>query len=220
MVWSGRNRQVLALCMFLLLSTALACGTGSDERDDGRVTLHFWQFWRPDVIQSIIDDFELDHPDIDVVVQQLTWQSGLQKIEAAVAAGTGPDLCELGSTWLPRFADAGVLFDVTDEVAPIRDRYRMWSSVTLNGRAWGLPWVLGTRALFINRTLFRKAGLDPDQPPETWDELLDAAARIDSLGDDRYGFAVNAGERYILYKKFMPFAWGNGGHILSQDHRS
>jgi multiple sugar transport system substrate-binding protein len=71
--------------------------------------------------------------------------------------------------------------------------------------------------LFYNRDLFRRAGLDPDRPPETWSELMNAARAIDGLGDDISGFGLNLGERYVLYKKFMSFAWGNGGRILDDD---
>jgi multiple sugar transport system substrate-binding protein len=77
--------------------------------------------------------------------------------------------------------------------------------------------VQGSRALFFNRELFRRAGLDPDRPPTTWAELLEAAKQIDGLSPDIYGFGQNLGERYVLYKKFMAFAWGNGGVILDED---
>jgi multiple sugar transport system substrate-binding protein len=80
-----------------------------------------------------------------------------------------------------------------------------------------MPWVLGTRALFYNRSLFGQAGLDSLKPPETWDDLLDTATRINELGKGIHGFGAQAGERYVLFKKFMPFAWGNGGTILSDD---
>jgi multiple sugar transport system substrate-binding protein len=76
--------------------------------------------------------------------------------------------------------------------------------------------VQGSRALFINRELFRRAGLNPDHAPETWDELLAAAQRISSLGTGIYGFGQNIGERYVLYKKFMAFAWGNGGDVFDE----
>jgi multiple sugar transport system substrate-binding protein len=65
--------------------------------------------------------------------------------------------------------------------------------------------------------LFRQAGLDPDDPPDTWGELLAAAQAIDGLGADVEGFGLNLGERYVLYKKFMAFAWGNGGRIIDDE---
>jgi multiple sugar transport system substrate-binding protein len=76
---------------------------------------------------------------------------------------------------------------------------------------------MGTRALFYNKGLFAKAGLDSTKPPETWDDLYAAAEAIQKLGGGVHGYGVQAGERYILFKKFMPFAWGNGGRILSDD---
>jgi multiple sugar transport system substrate-binding protein len=66
----------------------------------------------------------------------------------------------------------------------------------------------------VNNELFRRAGLDPAHPPETWDELLEASRKIGALGNGVYGFGQNIGEKYVLYKKFMAFAWGNGGDVF------
>jgi multiple sugar transport system substrate-binding protein len=191
------------------------CGCGS--HDDSTRPLRFWQFWDTALIEPLITEFEHQNPGIDVEVEQLTWQSGLEKIQAAVASGTQPDLCELGSTWLPRFSYEGVLADMTAVHDEIGDRYIMWESGRWRGAYYGLPWVQGSRVLFYNRGLFERAGLDPDHPPETWDELLKAAMLIDQLAEDIHGFGLNLGERYVLYKKFMAFAWGNGGGILDDN---
>lgn len=204
------------LWMMLVALVAVAnagCGGG----DGGSKPLRFWQFWDTALIEPIVAEFERQNPGIDVEVEQLTWKSGLEKIQAAVASGTQPDLCELGSTWLPRFSYEGVLADVSATYAALGDEFIMWGSGRWEGGMYGLPWVQGSRALFYNRSLFERAGLDPDEPPQTWDELLDAARRIDALGDDIHGFGLNLGERYILYKKFMAFAWGNGGDILDDN---
>jgi multiple sugar transport system substrate-binding protein len=199
----------------VLAVVVLAFG-GCGGKDDG-TTIRFWQFWDVAVIQPMVDQFEAEHPGIRVEVEQLTWKSGLEKIQAALASGTQPDLCELGSTWLPRFSYEGVLEDLTDVHESLADSFLMWESAIWEDRVYGLPWVQGSRALFYNRSLFRRAGLDPDQPPRTWDELLAAARAIDALGPDIHGFGQNLGERYVLYKKFMAFAWGNGGRIVGDD---
>jgi multiple sugar transport system substrate-binding protein len=165
----------------------------------------------------MIEEFEAAHPGIRVEVEQLTWKSGLEKIQAALASGTQPDLCELGSTWLPRFSYEGVLADMTAIYEVEADSFLMWDSAIWKGRVYGLPWVQGSRTLFYNRDLFRRAGLDPDDPPETWSELIAAAKAIEALGPGINGFGLNLGERYVLYKKFMAFAWGNGGRIIDDD---
>ncbi len=207
-----RLRMVVAAAAMAALGV-LACG----KKDaSNRVVIHFWQFWDLAVIEPQVKAFEASHPGVDIEVEQLTWATGLEKIQAALASGTQPDVCELGSTWLPRFSYEGVLEDITPVYEAERDSFLMWESALWNGRAYGLPWVQGSRALFINRTLFRRAGLDPDQPPQTWDELLAAAQKISTLGTGIYGFGQNIGERYVLYKKFMAFAWGNGGDVFDE----
>jgi multiple sugar transport system substrate-binding protein len=85
---------------------------------------------------------------------------------------------------------------------------------SIGDAVYGLPWVLGTRALFYNKQLMAQAGLDSTRPPETWEELHRAAAAIERLGAGVHGYGVSAKDRQKLFKKFMPFAWGNGGEIL------
>ena len=207
----------LALGMLLVaLVWVMGCGGGAE---DGRTTVTFWQFWPEATMRPLIAEFEREHPGIRVEMQQLTWQSGLEKIIAAAAAGRPPDLCELGSTWFAKFAANGALADLTEAADSLRADYVMWDACTMDGRVYGLPWMTGTRALFLNRTLMRAAGLDPDRPPETWAELLDLARAIHDPDRQVYGYGLNAGERYVQFKKFMPFAWGNGGAVLSADGR-
>ncbi len=196
----------------VLLVVVMLSGCAGGQDDPNRLV--FWQFWDVATIQPMVDAFEASNPGVTVEVEQLTWKSGLEKIQAALASGTQPDVCELGSTWLPRFSYDGVLSDLTDVYNSDRDQFLMWESALWQGRVYGLPWVQGSRALFFNRELFRQAGLDPDRPPTTWAELTDAATRIDALADNINGFGQNLGESYVLYKKFMAFAWGNGGRIL------
>jgi multiple sugar transport system substrate-binding protein len=211
---SARVRRGL-LWGALLGLAGCAGGTGGGGGDKTKVV--FWQFWPIEVVTPIVERFEREHPEYDVVVEQLTWQAGQEKIAAAVASGKVPDLVELGSTWFPAFAHQGALADWTDSASTIRDQYRLWEMCEVGGRTHGLPWLGGTRALYYNRQLFARAGLDSSHAPETWEELLAACRRIQALGGGVSGYGANAGERYVLFKKFMPYAWSNGGSILSPD---
>lgn len=213
-------RALLAgLVLALAVGLAAGCGGGGGKKPAGNapVTVTFWQFWEADVIRPILARFEAENPGIKVEMQQLTWQNGRERILAAVAAGNTPDLCELGSTWFGRFATDGVLADVTADVDTLKPKLRQWGAASHDGRIYGVPWVLGTRAVFYNKALFRQAGLDPEQPPETWPRLMEAARRIHDEPAGIYGFGRNTGERYVLFKKFMPLAWGNGGDVLTPD---
>lgn len=206
------RRGLAALGAALLLAVPLACAPGSKGQE-----IVFWQFWPSEVITPLLEKFEAEHPGTTVRMEQLTWQSGLEKITAAVASGNVPDLCELGSTWMPRMLEAQTLADWSAGVADLKPSLNGWSLCSIGDAAYGIPWVMGTRALFYNKTLFARAGLDSTRPPETWEQLLQAATAIEKLGGGVRGYGVQAGERYVLFKKFMPFAWGNGGQILSDD---
>ncbi len=202
----------------LLALAAAGCG-GKGGKSAGPVTVTFWEFFPEATVRPLVERFEAEHPDVRVEMQQLTWQSGLEKITAAAAAGNPPDLCELGSTWFSKFAANGALADLTDDANRLRPDYLMWDACTFDGKLYALPWMTGTRALFYNRALAGHAGLDPGRAPETWDDLLAFAKAVNDPARQVAGFGMNSGERYIQFKKFMPFAWGNGGSILSPDQR-
>lgn len=206
----------LALAAIVLAAAGLVVlgGAGCGKGSSGKTTVVFWQFSPLATIQPVLDRYRAENPGVEIQVEQLTWQSGREKIVAAIAAGRPPDLCELGSTFLPGLVADSTLVDLTDSTADLRSQLVGWDGVSYRGRAYAIPWMLGTRALYIHDELFRRAGLDPMKPPATWAELRDAARRITERVPDAKGFGMNAGEREILIKKFMPFAWGNGGDIL------
>jgi len=206
-----RVRLGVAALAWVALAGGLACGGPRAQE------IVFWEFWPAADIQPLIDRFEKEHPGFAVRLEPLTWQDGEQKITAAIESGEVPDLCEIGSTWMPQLLATGRLADWSAGTADLRPVLRGWPLCTLGDASYGVPWVLGTRVLFYNKGLFVRAGLDSSRAPETWEELTAAAAAIEKLGGGVHGYGVQGGERHVLFKKFMPFAWGNGGRILSDD---
>jgi len=202
---------------WIAIAALAACAAGCGGKSGGKQQVVFWQFWPTATVTPIVERFEKENPDLDVVVEQLTWQAGQEKIAAAVASGKVPDLVALGSTWFPAFAHQGALADWTDSSATLQDSLRLWPMASMDGRVYGLPWLGGTRALFYNKELFARAGIDSSKGPETWTELFAACQKVNALGGGVSGYGANAGERYVLFKKFMPYAWSNGGTILSDD---
>lgn len=217
----GPGGTVSTMRLRVLLLALLVLCSGCIRRVEEKTTITWWQFWtdpqaRP-VIQELVSTFELENPEIAVEVVDLTWAEGHQKIVVAFATGSTPDVLELGSDWVAEFSHQDLLLDLTEEAERQRDLYMKWEPVTHAGRIYGYPWLLGTRALFYNKDLFYRAGLDPEQPPQTWPQWLAQARAINALGDDVFGFAANSFERHRLYKKFLPFFWSNGGALFSDD---
>ncbi len=207
-------RPPVRIALTLLALAACVASACSKKAPDEVV---FWQFQPPEIMSELVSQFEQENPSIRVRMETLTWQSGYEKIVMAVSSGSLPDLLELGSTWFPKFAGEGAIQDVTEATADLYHELVMWDLGTYQGRRFGIPWLVGSRVLFYNKSLFVKSGLSPDRPPQTWSDMLAAARSLHRPKEGVYGFGMNAGERYVLFKKFMPFAWGNGGTVLAGD---
>ncbi|WP_233580462.1 ABC transporter substrate-binding protein [Streptomyces triticirhizae] len=175
-----------------------ACGSSSSSQEDGVVTVSVNGL--PPETQAIdrqnfeddIAAFEAAHPDIRIDARE-----GLMDPEtftAKLAGGQLEDVFYVYFTDPAGLIERGQAADITDyldefpELADVRPELRDVFRDD-EGRAYGLPTGNYSMGLLYNRELFREAGLDPDQPPETWDEVRTAAREISALGEDIVGFA-------------------------------
>jgi len=186
-------------------------------------TIEWWQFWTDPAIKptikSIIGDFEEANPDIKVKLTDLTWANGHEKLVMAFASGTAPDIVELGSDWITEFVVNDHLEDITEHVVTDSGDFVGWSMATIDNKIYAKPWILGTRVLFCNRDLIRKAGYTDEYFPMNWPQLREMVYKVDSLGEDIYGWGSNTAEKHRLYKKFLPFFWSNKAQIFTDDGR-
>ncbi|NWF70860.1 MAG: extracellular solute-binding protein [Chloroflexi bacterium] len=166
------------------------------------------------VFQEIVDACAADLG-ITVNYEYVPFDQAQATYRTAAQAGNAPDVLRTEVAWGPEFAAAGYTYDITDWVteeerasyldAPFN--YNTWG-----GRVWGLPQVTDAPALLYNRALFEQAGLDPDVPPATMEELATAAAAISALGTEDapiYGILTPAAAYF-----FQPFMWAFGGSLI------
>ena len=83
------------------------------------------------------------------------------------------------------FRRAGMQFNPADFIAPARGYYGL-----PNGDLLSMPFNVSTAVLFYNKDAFKKAGLDPNKPPRTWPELIEAAKKIRSTNAAACGFTT------------------------------
>ena len=171
------------------------------------------RYAHPEDLDAAADDFR----DLNFIAYHSAWPYH-QELAALGKKGFKPHrdnlYCEIGSTFLPGLVADSTLNDLTDSIADLKPELRGWRVTEYLGRSYAIPWMLGTRAMYMNADLMRGVGLPPENPPTTWTDFARAVEQIDAAGPDLKGFGMNAGEREVLFKKFMPFAWGNGGDIL------
>jgi len=113
-----------------------------------------------------------------------------------------------------RLAERNALVDMDGAVAaPVRARYfeGLWRSTQFRGRTYGLPWYVVPNVIAYNAGLYRRAGLSPNEPPQTEDEMIRQAQTIKDRAKV-YGFMPNVDGVRLLHR-FQE----NGLAILSSD---
>lgn len=148
-------------------------------------------------------------------VQVQPWDGAHDKFVTAMAGGTGPDVAEVGTTWVPEFADAGGLDDLTEDIdaAGLADGLvnGLIEAGTLDGAMYGMPWYAGVRSILGNRDMLEEAGVNSQ--PQNWDELLTMVTTLEEHNPDWISFPVPGASIFSA----TPFIWGAGGEIATQD---
>ncbi|OXS58550.1 carbohydrate ABC transporter substrate-binding protein (CUT1 family) [Bacillus sp. V-88] len=208
----------LLLIGLLAMSTILtACG-GNGGSKDGKKEITVWAMGEEGKkLKEMASKFEEENKDISVKIQAIPWGNAHDKLLTAVASGNGPDVLQLGTTWVPEFADAGALLDLTpylDDYPEFKPENYFEGSVTsmkFDDKVIGVPWYIDTRVLYYRTDLLKEVGYD--KAPATWDELKDAAGKLNDRGDDVYGLDIDRNDQITPFI----FAWQNGYEFEGKD---
>lgn len=200
----------------LLTTTALALGLMAGAAQ-AQITLTLWTESASAPEGVFAREFsELDNG-ITVEVREIRFDDLVADTLRAFATRTNPDLIAIDNPDHAAFSSRGAFLDITDRVAAseVIDADAIFpgprSSLSWNDRMFGIPRASNTIALYYNRDLFRAAGLDPDSPPATWDELLEAARALTDRANDVYGLAFSARASEEGTFQFLPWAQMAGG---------
>ena len=183
---------------FALLAALLLCACGGADRH--KTVLRFWAMGREaEVLAQLLPEFEREHPDVEVEVQQLAWTAAHEKLLTAVEGDATPDLCQLGNTWIPELAALNALEPLATRVAAtteiVADDYfpGVWQTNSVDETLYGIPWYVDTRLLFYRTDLLKAAGFDA--PAATWADWHRQLAAIKRLvGPERYAVLLPLNE--------------------------
>ena len=133
-----------------------------------------------------VELFEEANPDIDVEPVETEWAA--DTFQAMVAGGTMPTVLEVPFTEIRSIIERGQSADLTEYLADSEVLSEINPAVQANastddGKVWGVPVFAYTMGLLYNRALFEAAGLDPEAPPTTWEEVREAAKAITDKTD-------------------------------------
>ncbi|MFI6698142.1 ABC transporter substrate-binding protein [Streptomyces sp. NPDC050509] len=182
------SRRAVALAAVLATVLPLsACGGGSDDESSdasgdikGKITFQTWNLQAnfKDYFNGVIKDFEKEYPDTEVKWIDRPAEGYADKLSADAAGGTLPDVVNISPDLVTPLAKAGLALDLDkDKTAAAFGKEYLpdaWKSHQIPGMegTYGFPWYLNTGPTFYNKRLFSEAGLDPENPPTTYDQVF------------------------------------------------
>jgi len=209
-----------------LLATLLTLA-GCAERPAGgasvTLVLKYARILGPaDPFPRLLREFEAAHPGVRVRGEALPWTSDEQhQFYVINLEGRSPgfDVMMLDVIWVPEFARAGWLLDLTprlppDELAPYFPS--TVEAATYGGRVWAIPWNMNVGLLYYRADLLAKYGL---RPPRTWDELV-AQTRTVRAGerDPRLDGYLFQGKQYEgMVVNVLEAFWASGTRLVAAD---
>ncbi|MFG1948489.1 ABC transporter substrate-binding protein [Nonomuraea sp. NPDC048826] len=217
--------QLIRLVAAVAGATVLAagCGSGADRpAQGGKAEITLWQqkftdqedAWYKKAVAAFNkaqDKVTIKH----VIVPADTWD---QKMKAAQAAGKAPDVYTVNYSKVPGFARTGVI-QALDPLIPA-DKWTglqesVLESVQYKDKSYGYPMLVEPSAvLFYRKDMFTKAGLDPNRPPASWQELIDYGRKLTSK--DVAGVVTAANQIDMAWSSWG-LQWNAAGHLPISD---
>ncbi|MDR2617381.1 MAG: extracellular solute-binding protein, partial [Treponema sp.] len=212
------KKAVFALLWVVVL---LVPAFGGAKRDRGpaaagKQTLVFWNVFTGsdgDILREICDNFNKTNTQgITIQVDIMPNDQLQQKLPAAIATNTAPDMVLFGIEYLAPYVNSGSLEDISDFWAAAGvDKSNFLESVVelsqVNGKLYGVPMQYNVQYLYWNKDLFKAAGLNPERPPATLAEFAEYAVKLTVPAKNQFGLALPIG---VSYPHLL---WANGGDI-------
>jgi N,N'-diacetylchitobiose transport system substrate-binding protein len=162
-----RLRVVAAALVALSLGAVAATAQAGGQRVAAN-KLTVWlqvdaQSGWPDVVAAANTQFQKDHPGYTVDVQYQNWGDHLQKFDATLAGGGGPDVIEMGNTEMTKYMAAGAFADLTSSKSSF-DNASSWlkglaASGVYGGKTFGVPYYAGSRVVTYRTDAWKAAGI-------------------------------------------------------------
>ncbi|MDT8899441.1 ABC transporter substrate-binding protein [Thermanaerothrix sp. 4228-RoL] len=192
------------------------------------IELTFWNYWdgkNGETIQALIDEYNTSHPEVKIKNVFIGWDELLPKLQTAVAGGNKPDIAAVDLVWMPKLAKTGAIVPLNDYIRASKvnldDFYPSQLAVDrYDDQIFGMPVSTNNLELFYNKDLFKAAGLDPNMPPKTWDELFQIAKQCANPARGIVGMELYTEPGEGLTWQFQVYLWQSGGEFLSKDLNS
>lgn len=220
-------KKSLIIGSTLLVSSFIlgACGNNSSEKSDGSsdVTLTFWNGFTAsdgEILQEIVNDFNKENDkNITIEMDIMTWANLNEKLPPAISSNTAPDFIALNYSDFAQYVANGAVQDVEDfwDYDGVDKSDFTETAVelgTVDEKQYFVPMQVQGMYTYWNKDLFEAAGLDPETPPTTWEEVTEMAPELTDSSKNVSGFVFNKDGTAPLYNWIL----ANGGQVVNDDY--
>ena len=227
-----KKRLISALLVSAMCLSLTACGGSGGSSDggssdgggssSGALRVAIWDNNQQPGIQEICDLFT-EETGIDVQVEVKEWDSYWTLLEAGASGGDMPDVFWMHANNSQIYMNNDMLLKLDDYIDKSdkidMDKYlpQVTALYTYDGSYYAIPKDYDTIALWYNKTMFDKEGLEYPNENWTWDDLYDAAVKLTDKDAKKYGYALNVTNDQDSYWNMI---YSKGGYVLSDDHKS
>ncbi|MFJ1899210.1 MULTISPECIES: sugar ABC transporter substrate-binding protein [unclassified Streptomyces] len=193
-----------------------ACGSsgGDDVAADKKQTLTVWAMGAEgEKLADVAKVYEKANPNITVKVTPVGWDVAHQKLVSAAAAGSMPDVAQMGGSYMGEFSELGVLEPVDTKTFQEKDFFPAgWKQGEVDDQAYGVPWYVDTRVLYYRTDLAKKAGIT--KAPTDWKEMQDLATAYQKKAGTKWGLSIQPSGLDTV-QNFYSFLYSAGGEIVN-----
>lgn len=191
----------------LLLLVLICCGCA---QKDTRTVIEFASWGSKseiDILKPILSDFEKENPEIKIDFMHIP-QNYFQKIHLLFASNTAPDVIFINNLYLPIYANANLLEELTVNQ---NDFYpQALEALSWNGKLYAIPRDVSNLVVFYNKDLFDRKNITYPASEWNFDDFLKTAQKL----TDKNTFGISFEEDPLFY---LPYLMSNGGGILPSE---
>jgi sn-glycerol 3-phosphate transport system substrate-binding protein len=183
-------RKLFLILGLLVMIAALVPVTGAQNEQVEIVFSHIFsdeQDVRGAVVVALVEQFMAEHPNVTVTLQSNTsdYRELFNNAMLAAEQGNAPHVVQVDESISQLARDSQMFIPISDlaseeQLADIQANFlpQILAFYTVDDKLWSIPWNTSNPLLYYNKDIFRAAGLDPEKPPRTFDEVMAACQTI------------------------------------------
>ncbi len=173
---------------------------------------------------SLLEEFQEANPNITVELVTAPYGEIVNTVINMAGGGDKIDLMYGELDWIPTLVDAGLAAPVADVLSEelVSDIYpNILNACSIDGVAYGVPMYVSPFLMYYNKDLFEQAGLDPNSPPTTYEEMLEIAPKLAALktedGNQVYPFGLTTSSVAVSGACLTSSIYNFGGTVLDEE---